>query len=190
MRPLVDRVAMESVFGPDELVTVDDAALAGVIHEPTRVFLRDVGLPDRIGWFVADQRLVDGDLRIGGDAWQAVSAKYPNCPFDMSSWLSLGGIGMDDVVADTRTGAVYCIPEDGGPHLLNSTVDALAFFLHALEEERPDYDPEAATDEGVDPEGARDRLLARMRRADGAVMEDEDSAWYSVLRYVRNLMQD
>ncbi|MFF7681040.1 SUKH-4 family immunity protein [Actinacidiphila glaucinigra] len=190
MSPLIDRVAMESVFGPDELVTPDDTALAGIAHGPTRAFLRDVGLPDQMGWFQADQLLVDGDLRIGGEAWQAVSRKYPSCPFDMSAWLSLGGIGMDDVTVDTRTGVVYCIPEDGSPHVLNSGVDALAFFLHALEEERPDYDPEAATDEGVDPEGAHDRLLALMRRTDAAAMENEDSAWYLVLRYVRNLMQD
>ncbi|MDX3239008.1 SUKH-4 family immunity protein [Streptomyces sp. ME03-5709C] len=190
MSLLIDRVAMESVFGPDELVTADDAALAGIVHEPTRVFLRDVGLPDQMGWFEADQRFVDGDVRIGGEAWQAVARKYPNCPFDMSAWLSLGGIGMDDVTVDTRTGVVYCIPEDGAPHLLNSSVDALAFFLHALERERPDYDPEAATDEGVDPRGAHDRLLALMGRTDAAALEDEHSAWYRVLRYVRDLMQD
>lgn len=190
MSPLIDRAAMESAFGPDGLVTVDETALAGIVHEPTRDFLRDVGLPDRMGWFQADQRLVDGDPRIGGEAWQAVARRYPRSPFDMSAWLSLGGIGMDDVSVDTTTGAVHCVPEDGAPHLLNSGVDALAFFLRALEEERPDYDAEAATDEGVDPEGAHDRLLALMRRTDAAAMEDEESAWYSVLRYVRNLMQD
>lgn len=181
---------MESVFPAGELVTLDDRALAAIVHEPTRTFLRDVGLPDRFGWFTADQRLLDGDLRIGGAAWQAVAGKYPNCAFDMSAWLTLGGIALDDVIVDTVTGVVYCIPEDGGPHLLNTSIDALAYFLHALEEERPEYDAEAAADEGVDPEGAEKRLLRRMRRADTVAMECPESTWFSVLRYVRNLLQD
>jgi hypothetical protein len=190
MSPLIDRTGMESVFPADELVTLDDRALAAVAHEPSRTFLREVGLPDQVGWFEADQRLLDGDLRIGGEAWQAVAEKYPNSPFDMSSWLTLGGIGLDDVILDTVDGVVYCIPEDGAPHLLNTSIDALAYFLHALEEERPEYDAEAATDDGVDPEGAERRLLRTMHRADAVALENPASAWFSVLRHVRTLLQD
>ncbi|SDJ49881.1 SUKH-4 immunity protein [Nonomuraea maritima] len=189
MSPLIDRTMMETVFPADELVTLDDHALAAMAHEPTKTFLREIGLPDRYGWFEADQRLLDGDLRIGGDAWRTVALKYPSCPFDMSAWLSLGGIALDDVVVDTVTGVVYCVPEDGSPHLLNTSIDTLAYFLHALEEERPEYDPEAATDEGVDPEGAARRLLSRMRRADTAAVQHPESTWFSVLRHVRNLLQ-
>lgn len=189
MSPWIDRTTMESVFPAHELVTLDDGALAAIAHGPTRTFLRDVGLPDQVGWFEADQRLLDGDLRIGGDAWWAVSRRYPSCPFDMSAWLSLGGIAMDDVSVDTATGVVYSIPEDGAPHLLNTGVDTLAYFLHALEEERPEYDIEASTDEGVDPEGAERRLLRRMRQADAVAMEHPESTWFSVLRHVRNLLR-
>ncbi|MFD9126596.1 SUKH-4 family immunity protein [Kitasatospora sp. NPDC059571] len=187
MSPLIDRNAMESAFGIEELVTPDDHALDGIVDEPTRAFLREVGLPDRMGWFEADQVLLDGDLRIGGEAWRPVAEKYPNCPFDMSTWLSLGGIGLDDVSVDTVTGDVYCIPEDGAPHLLNSSIGAFAFFLHALEEERPNYDPEAGTD-GVDPQGAETRLLDLMRRIDPAATENPESCWFAVLRQVRNLL--
>ncbi|MFC6015891.1 SUKH-4 family immunity protein [Plantactinospora solaniradicis] len=190
MIPLIDRTMMESVFSAHELVTLDDRALAAIAHEPTRTFLREVGLPDQIGWFEATQRLLDGDLQIGGDPWQAVSRRYPSCPFDMSAWLTLGGIALDDVIVDTVTGAVYSIPEDGAPHLLNTSIDALAYFLYALEEERPEYDVEASTDEGVDPEGAERRLLFRMRQADAVAMENPESTWFFVLRYVRNLLQD
>ncbi|MFI7605973.1 SUKH-4 family immunity protein [Micromonospora sp. NPDC049366] len=189
MSALVDRAALESVFHPDELVTLTEATLVVVAHEPTRVFLRDVGLPDQVGWFEVAQDLLDGDIRIGGPAWQAVAARHPRCPYDMSTWLTLGGIGMDDVVVDVATGIVYCVPEDGGPHLLNSSVDALAFFLRELEKERPEYDPEAATDEGVDPDGAADRLLRRMRSADPSAVADPESSWYAVLRLVRRLLQ-
>ncbi|MEU8383283.1 SUKH-4 family immunity protein [Streptosporangium sp. NPDC048865] len=190
MSPLIDRTAMESVFPAGELVTLDDRTPAVIAHEPTRTFLREVGLPDRSGWFETDQRLLDGDPRVGGDAWRAVARRYPSCPFDMSAWLTLGGIAMDDVVVDTITGVVYSVPEDGSPHLLNTSVDALAYFLHALEEERPEYDAEAATDEGVDPGGAERRLLRRMRRADAAAVEPPGSTWLLVLRHVRDLMRD
>jgi SUKH-4 immunity protein len=190
MSPLIDRTMMESVFPADELVTLDDRVLAAIAHEPTRTFLREVGLPDQVGWFQTDQFLLDGDLRIGGDAWQAVSRRHPSCPFDMSTWLTLGGIALDDVIVDTATGLVYSIPESGPPHLLNTGVDALAYFLHALEEERPEYDAEASTDEGVDPEGAERRLLCRMRQADAVALEHPESTWFLVLRYVRNLLKD
>ncbi|MFD8588035.1 SUKH-4 family immunity protein [Streptomyces sp. NPDC059637] len=180
---------MESTFGPDNLVTLDGVSPEVVPHEATRVFLTQVGLPDRGGWFEAGQCLLDGDPGIGGPEWQAVAETYPDCPFDMSTWLALGGIGMDDVIVDTAAGTVYCIPDDGSPHLLNSGIDALAHFLRALEEERPEYDPEAAGDEGVDPEGAAERLLHRMRQADPAAVENPQSSWYRVLEGVRNLLQ-
>ncbi|WP_345639331.1 SUKH-4 family immunity protein [Rugosimonospora acidiphila] len=187
---MIDRIGMESAFHADELVTVKDPALAAIAHEPTRDFLREVGLPDQVGWFEADQRLLDGDLRIGGTAWQAVAERYPDCPLDMSAWLTLGGIALDDVIVDTITGAVYCIPEDGPVHLLNSSIDALAYFLHALEEQRPWYDAEASTDEGVDPDGAERRLLRRMRQADPIAMERPESMWFSVLGHVRDLLRN
>ncbi|MFC7643817.1 SUKH-4 family immunity protein [Streptosporangium lutulentum] len=151
MSPLIDRITMESVFPADELVTLDDRALAAIAHEPTRAFLREIGLPDQVGWFEADHWLLDGDLRIGGDAWQAVARRHPNCPFDMSAWLTLGGIALDDVIVDTDTGVVYSIPENGPPHLLNTGIDTLAYFLHALEEERPEYDAEAAPTKASTP---------------------------------------
>ncbi|WP_170208731.1 SUKH-4 family immunity protein [Micromonospora pisi] len=184
---LIDRARMESVYRAEDMVTLDDATLAAVTHEPTRAFLRDVGLPDRVGWFEAAQLFVDGDLQVGGEAWERVARRHPSCPFDMSAWLTLGGIGLDDAIVDTTTGVVYCIPEDGAPHLLNSGVDRLAFFLHALEVERPQYDLEADADV-VDPEGAEARLLSLMRRADPAAMEYPESCWFSVLGNVRRLL--
>ncbi|MFC3502097.1 SUKH-4 family immunity protein [Micromonospora krabiensis] len=189
MSPLVDRATLESVFNADDLVTLDEATLVAVAHEPTRDFLRDVGLPDQAGWFEVAQDLLDGNLRIGGAAWEAVAARYPSRAYDMSTWLTLGGVGLDDVIIDVATGIVYCIPDDGSPHRLNSGVDALVLFLCELEKERPEYDPEAATEEGVDPEGSAERLLHRMRRADPSAMADPGSSWYAVLRLVRRLLQ-
>ncbi|MGC0314648.1 SUKH-4 family immunity protein [Kitasatospora acidiphila] len=189
MGPLIDRARMEAVFAPEDLLASADEVLAGIAHAPTRAFLRDVGLPDRVGWFESDQHLADGELLIGGEAWQRVAERYPGCPFDMSVWLALGGIALDDVMVDTVTGVVYCIPDGGAPHRLNSSVDALAYFLHALEVERDNYDPEADGD-GLDPHGAEERLLELMRAADPIALENPRSTWYMVLRYVRNWMQD
>lgn len=111
MGPLIDRARMEAVFAPEDLLASADEVLAGIAHAPTRAFLRDVGLPDRVGWFESDQHLADGELLIGGEAWQRVAERYPGCPFDMSVWLALGGIALDDVMVDTVTGVVYCIPD-------------------------------------------------------------------------------
>ncbi|GGS72944.1 MULTISPECIES: SUKH-4 family immunity protein [Streptomyces] len=177
---------MESAFDADDLITVDETALGAVTHEPTRVFLREVGLPDRVGWFEADQQLVDGEIEVGGDDWQAVAAKYPSCSFDMSAWLTLGGIGMDDIVIDSATGVVYCIPEEGRIHVLNSSIDAFAYFLRELEMERSAYDHEVAGDAMTDPVGAENRLRATMRRADPTALEDPESLWQAVLRSVGN----
>lgn len=55
--------------------------------------------------------------------------------------------------------------------------------------ERDNYDPEADGD-GLDPHGAEERLLERMRAADPIALENPRSTWYMVLRYVRNWMQD
>ncbi|MGC0314176.1 SUKH-4 family immunity protein [Kitasatospora acidiphila] len=188
MKPLIDRVAMEQAFTSGGLFVIPDHLLAGITHAPTRAFLRDVGLPDRERWFESSQELVDGYVRIGGEAWQRVAEQYPNCPFDMSVWLTVGGIALDSVMVDTVTGLVYSIPDGGSPHLLNSSVDALAYFLHALEVERDAYDPES--DGEADPGGAEERLLALMRAADPVALEYPGSTWHMVLRYVGNMMQD
>ncbi|GAA1952123.1 SUKH-4 family immunity protein [Kitasatospora viridis] len=188
MEPLIDRATMEQVFAPEDLLTTPDHLLTGIAHAPTRAFLRDVGLPDRERWFESPQELAEGRVRIGGEAWQRVAQEYPNCPFDMSVWLTVGGIALDSVMVDTVTGLVYSIPDGGSPHLLNSGVDALAYFLHALEVEREAYDPEA--DGEVDPDGAVERLLELMRAADPAALEYPESTWSMVLRYVGNMMQD
>lgn len=186
MHPLIDRSDMESVFAPDDLVTVDETALGAVAHEPTRAFLRDVGLPDRVGWFEADQDLVGGEVDVGGEGWQTIQAKFPSCSFDTSAWLTLGGIGMDDIVCDAGTGVVYCIPEDGPLHVLNSSVDAFALFLRELEVERISYDDEAAGGAVTDPVGAEDRLRAVMSRTDPAFLDNPGSLWHTVLRSVGN----
>ncbi|MGW4897977.1 SUKH-4 family immunity protein [Kitasatospora sp. NPDC004240] len=187
MSPLIDRAAMELVFD-DELVTVNAGAAAAIPHEPTRAFLRDIGLPDRFGWFEADDRLMEDELEIGGDGWAAVAARYPRSTFDMSTWLSIGGIGMDDVSVDTATGAVYCIPEEGAPQLLGGSVDAVMYVVQALEAERPNYDPEEADEEnGLTPGEAEERLRALMRTA-GLPLDDPASIWHGVLGHVENAL--
>ncbi|MFE0462547.1 SUKH-4 family immunity protein [Kitasatospora sp. NPDC058965] len=146
----IDHDAMAEAF-PDGLLLLPDHLAARIAHAPTRAFLRDVGLPDRERWFESSQELADGRIEIGGEAWQRVAQQYSHCTFDMSTWLALGGIGLDSVAVDTVTGLVYSMPDGGSPHLLNSSVRALGTFLYALEMERGAYDPEA--DGEADPDG-------------------------------------
>lgn len=185
MSPLIDRPAMESVFGADGLVTFPDETLVGIPHPPTRAYLRETGLPEREQWFFTFQEVAEGDLTVVGPGRQAEQG-YADCPYDMSSWLPLGGIAMDNVSVDTVTGIVYCVPEGRSVHVLNSSVDALGFFLHALEKERHAYDPDMDDESGLDTTGAEERLRALMHRTDPAALQNPDSSWHMVLHYVGN----
>ncbi|MFF2078367.1 SUKH-4 family immunity protein [Kitasatospora sp. NPDC058162] len=191
---LINHDAMAQAF-PDGLLVLPEHLAALITHAPTRAFLRDVGLPDRERWFESSQELVDGRVRIGGEAWQRVAEQHPGCPFDMSAWLALGGIGLDGVAVDTATGLVYSMPDGGSSHLLNSSVQCLGSFLYALEVERGAYDPEA--DGGADPDGAVERLLELMRAVDPAAArhaapeyEYGGPTWSMVLHYVSNMLGD
>lgn len=79
---LINHDAMAQAF-PDGLLVLPEHLAALITHAPTRAFLRDVGLPDRERWFESSQELVDGRVRIGGEAWQRVAEQHPGCPFDM-----------------------------------------------------------------------------------------------------------
>ncbi|MFF7454620.1 SUKH-4 family immunity protein [Kitasatospora sp. NPDC008115] len=189
MSPLVDRSMMESVFDAGELVTLDEAALAVIPHGPTRAFLRDVGLPDEYcRWLELDEALAEGVVTLVGEAGASeLAAKYPRLTVDTSTWMTVGGIGYDNVALDVVDGTVYCIPESGAPCILNSGIDVFAHFLHALEVERPNYDFESDAD-GFTPR-AEDRLRTFMEAADPVALAHPDSAWHIVLECVERKLQ-
>ncbi|WP_329493518.1 SUKH-4 family immunity protein [Kitasatospora herbaricolor] len=191
MSPIVDRAMMEEVFDAEDLVTLDDEALAGIAHEPTRAFLHQVGLPNRFRtWLELDEPLSEGTVTIVGDKATALAAKYPGLTLDTSTWMTVGGIGYDNVALDVTDGRVYCIPESGAlPCLLNSSIQDFAYFLHALEVERPNYDFEAESEDGYFDPDAEDRLLAVMTANDPAALACSDSTWHQVLEHVKHKLQ-
>ncbi|MET8625306.1 SUKH-4 family immunity protein [Kitasatospora sp. NPDC004669] len=173
------------------MITLDEDALAVIPHEPTKAFLRDIGLPGQFDtWLQLDGPLADeGAVTIVGTAGAAeLAAKYPGLGTDTSTWMSIGAIGLDSFALDIEDGTMYCVPESGAqPCVLNSSIGAFAYFLYALEVERPNYDLEAA--EGNPIIGnAEDRLRALMEEVDPVALASPDSTWYLVLENVQHLL--
>ncbi|MFE7527921.1 SUKH-4 family immunity protein [Kitasatospora sp. NPDC057542] len=186
----IDRSMMESVFEAEELITLDEDALMAIPHEPTRAFLRDIGLPGQFDtWLQLDGPLADEGVVTIVDAAGAaeLAAKYPGFGVDTSRWMSIGAIGLDSFALDVENGTMYCVPESGAqPCVLNSGIEAFAYFLYALEVERPNYDLEVA--EGPIVGNAEDRLQALMEEVDPVALASPDSTWYLVLENVKHLL--
>ncbi|WP_344556587.1 SUKH-4 family immunity protein [Kitasatospora saccharophila] len=177
---LIDRGTALAVFGADGTVTLTaPELLARVGHRPTRVFLRDVGLPDDAVFFGVSQEYCDGEAEIGDRAWAPHAG-----PFDPAPWLCVGGFGGDGFHLDTATGTVYCVPEEGEAHPVASSPDRFVLALSALETERPLYDPERQRFDGLDPEGVEDRFLALLRRTDPGLPPGPGSFWSRALEHV------
>ncbi|MFC8722159.1 SUKH-4 family immunity protein [Kitasatospora sp. NPDC057198] len=177
---LVDRGTVAALFGAEGAVTLaEPELLARIAHRPTRVFLRDVGLPDDTVFFGLSQEYCDGEAEIGDREW----APYAG-PFDPAHWLCVGGFGDDSFHLDTATGAVYCIPGEGEAHPVASSPDRFVLALSALEAERPLYDPERSRSEHLDPEGVEERFLALLHRVDPGPPPGPGSYWTRVLEYV------
>lgn len=113
----------------------------------------------------------------------------PTARSDRSAWLALGGIGMDDVIVDTSTGVVYCVPEERSVHVLNSSVDALGFFLHASCTRRKGngtLTTATSTRTRASTPWARKNACALMHSTDSVALENPDSSWHMVLHHVGN----
>ncbi|MFF7564633.1 SUKH-4 family immunity protein [Streptomyces pseudovenezuelae] len=100
---------------PQERTIFSAATVAGVRHEPSADFLRDVGIPAHPNiWF----ELVDGSpeqTRTLGDAYADLHERWTDLPEGAEGRLLLGTVPYDDI----------------------------AHFLHVLEKERPNYDFES-----------------------------------------------
>ncbi|MCL8016837.1 SUKH-4 family immunity protein [Streptomyces sp. AS02] len=180
----IDRKTLESEFSPDELTTFSAAAVAGIRHQPSAHFLRQVGLPSRPNpWF----DLVDGSAeqaRTLGDCYDDLRERWTNLPENAESWLLVGVIPYDDIALDGVTGVVHCLPGDESEiYPLNKDLNSFARFLHLLEKERPNYDFESE-EETLDPEGAARRLVDQMREIDPEALAVSHSRWHGILEYV------
>ncbi|MDH6121844.1 hypothetical protein ABH930_005917 [Kitasatospora sp. GAS204A] len=183
----VDRTMLESVFPPGDLATLTGTALDAILHQPTREFMRDVGLPDR-SWLEVSKALLGGEPTIG---FQLVAEKFPELDFGFQHWMFMGHILNDTIAVDITTGQVFVRPNGEEPHLLNSSIDEFVYALYLLEIERPNYDfeeiieedPEGDESEGYDP-GAEDRVREQMMAADPVAFATPHSTWDTVLEQV------
>ncbi|MFF4339199.1 SUKH-4 family immunity protein [Kitasatospora sp. NPDC001540] len=180
---LIDRGTAVAVFGADRMVTLDERGPDGIGHRPTRVFLREVGLPDDTVFFDLARGVRDGEPATWEESW----APHVQ-PFDAVHWMHLGEYNTDTYHLDTATGEVYCVPEEAAPHLVASSLDRFVLALAALEAERPFYDPDRQRFEDLDPDGVQERFLALLRRTDPGVPTGPGSHWVRVLEHVHKAL--
>ncbi|BAJ32085.1 MULTISPECIES: SUKH-4 family immunity protein [Kitasatospora] len=178
---LLDRATAEAVFGADGTVTLDERTAAAVAHRPSRVFLREVGLPEDAAFLALEPEIRWGGSLIGDEYWVSRAA-----PLDATAWLPLGRFGEDSFHLDTVTGRVHNVPDGEAPQLAATRIDAFVLALHALEAERPFYEPGLRYDDHLDPAGVARRFTALLRRIDPEAVADPDAYWHRVLGHVYN----
>ncbi|AYF77728.1 hypothetical protein D7D52_32350 [Nocardia yunnanensis] len=190
----IDRTTLESVFTPDRLVTLPADALTAVTHQPTKRFLRDVGIPTQF-WLDAEPGLSTGQLDCDN---QDLAELYPEYRADYSNWALLGSISNDPIYLDVTNGTVFSIPDGGTPAPLNTTIDAFCYFLYVLELERPNYDFEILGPDDTYQPGAETRLRELMIRCDPTGFEPPDPCtefepgvptWELALQFVADKLQ-
>ncbi|MFE6887805.1 SUKH-4 family immunity protein [Streptomyces sp. NPDC057694] len=154
---------LADVFGPDGLRRFAPGELpSALVHEPTRRFLTEVGLPKEAPSFSA-AGAPDTPLRTLAED-HAESARDPELRHlyediddrppvaDADQWLYLGNTPQDvDVVLDGRTGAVHHAPYTYDRLTpMNADVSTLSFalWMHGVEQEVVErYDLKGSTDD-------------------------------------------
>ncbi len=130
---------LDEEFGTSAVVRFEDVDFpATLTHEPTRRFLRDVGLPEETSWCALDTDVPPRTLaEYATDERDGALALPPGS----DRLIRLGHITDDtSLVIDGTTGTVLCWSErDALPHPLNTDLSTLAFTLWLLRrEETPD----------------------------------------------------
>ncbi|MCX4515683.1 SUKH-4 family immunity protein [Streptomyces sp. NBC_01619] len=121
---------LDEEFGPEEMVRVDPSALpAALIHEPTRAFLTEVGLPkvELMFGLWRDESL----LRTLAEYQSPTDHDSCRMPADADNLVGLGSLIHDlEVVIDGRTGLLSYHPygEDTTTPV-NTDISTLAFTL-------------------------------------------------------------
>ncbi|KAA6224045.1 hypothetical protein CP973_20960 [Streptomyces albofaciens JCM 4342] len=181
-----DRAMLESQFNADEIVTLPEEELGDLGHEPSRCFLREVGLPVRANpWFDLIDRS-DLKLKKVGACYDDLNARWGNLPGNAADWVLIGMVPYDDIALDVATGTVLCLPQDEDEvYPLNKDLASFAHFLYLLEDERPNYDEEVNEDISLASAGeAGQRLAEQMRVIDPAALDIPHSRWHDILKWV------
>ncbi|MFJ9961971.1 SUKH-4 family immunity protein [Streptomyces avermitilis] len=149
---------LDEEFGASGIVRFEDLDFpAALTHEPTRRFLREVGLPENGYWFEVD---TDVPLPTLAEHYaDELSGAFTDgeLPAGADHLIRLGHLLEDtSLVVDGATGAVLCWSEhDGTLRPLNTDISTLAFTAWLLHREK-------ALDADHDLTGAYEHLAATM----------------------------
>jgi hypothetical protein len=128
---------LDAEFGPDEMRRIEPSALpAALVHEPTRRFLTDVGLPKVELMFALwrDENL----LRPLAETDPGSERGSSRLPADADRLICLGSLIHDfEVVIDGRTGLLsYRSYDDAATTPVNADVSTLAFTMWMFSREQ------------------------------------------------------
>jgi hypothetical protein len=155
---------LDQEFGQGEVWRFEDVDFpATLIHEPTRRFLRDTGLPEDALLFQ-----LDTDVPLPTLAEHHADDPAAELPADAEHLIRLGYLVEDNsLVIDGRTGAILHWSEpEARLYPLNTDVSTLAFTLWLLHHERSlDKDLAHALSDGPYAQLAA-RMLQVLRRVD------------------------
>ncbi|WP_037675361.1 SUKH-4 family immunity protein [Streptomyces griseus] len=127
---------LDDEFGSGAVVRFEDLDFPPALsHEPTRRFLREVGLPEEVVWFT-----LDTDLPLPTLAEYAAEADLADAhlPDGADRLIRLGHLLEDtSLVIDGTTGAVLCWSEpDATLRPLNADISTLAFTFWLIRREQ------------------------------------------------------
>lgn len=126
---------LDEEFGPAEIVRFEDVDFPGTLtHEPTRRFLREVGLPENGYWYELD---TDLPLPTLAD-YHADDEDFTDLPDGADRLIRLGHLLEDtSLLLDGATGAVLCWSEpDAALRPLNADISTLAFTVWLVHREK------------------------------------------------------
>jgi SUKH-4 immunity protein len=180
------RDMLETVFDPDELITVPEGNI-GVVSDPdAKEVLQTLGLPVwENPWFEMDEEIGERFQRV--EDWdEKLEDRYAVVPQGADKWIGISMIPYDGIAFDPDTGKVYCLPDDSEIYLWNSSLRSFVHFLYILQAERPHFDIgwESEVEVPFDPEAAQARTLEAMTSVDPAALENPQSRWHAVLTYI------
>jgi hypothetical protein len=120
---------LDEEFGPGRIVRFEDLDFPRALtHEPTRRFLREVGLPEETPWFRLD---MDVPLATLGEYAVHELRSHAPLPHGAARLIRLGeAVDGTSLALDGTTGTVLSWPGPGAaPQPLNADVSGLAFLL-------------------------------------------------------------
>lgn len=182
----LNRRSLESVYGPDQLLTVPRHRLEEIKDPDTRDVMRTLGLPmGKNPMFGLGRELDERFIRVGEEYdWELVE-RYSEVPLESDRWVHLCQITDDGIVLDPDTGKVLCLPQDGEIYLFNSSFRKYVHFMYIYESQLPHFDfASDAGDDVWDPQRARARIEKAFRTVDPVVLENPESRWHDVLAFV------